>query len=360
MSLARSLLLAFLAAGPAGAAPGGSGARVADQVTEAAARLQESLPGGARESASHPFADDERFDLRLAPFFLEGVSLEEMSEESRARVGDLLSVSLGSVGRRKADEIRSLEPEVVRADREKAYFRYVLTDALGIRGDQEYYVNFFGTPGKTDPWGYRLDGHHLSVNLTVVGAGVSVTPYFLGAQPRVVPEGGAASAGLQVLAEEENTARALYLSLDEAERKQATLPLELGRGLFVGGGDRLEPSGPPRGIAYGDLSPDQQALFDAVLEAYLGNVAAQIAGRERARIEASGRDAIHFAWAGGADPGSEMYYRLQGPTLLIEFDNTVDDAEHIHTLWRDGAGDYGMDLLRDHHESAHREDAWKE
>lgn len=348
--LAACLCAGSLLVGSSAFAEDGS---VGERITVAAQGLRRSLSADALESADYPFDDAERLDLRLAPFLLDGVSLRDMSPAAASGVGELLEASLGPRGHEKAEEIRALEGEVVRIEREEAYFTYLFAEMAGIRGRDLYFLTFYGDPAAASPWGYRFDGHHLSVNFTVVGDDVSPTPLFLGAQPREVPPGGALAAGLRVLAEEEDTARALYESLDEEQRARATLPLELGRDLFVGSGDRVDPDLPPVGIPRSRLSSEQKALMDAILEAYLGNVAAPAADRERERIDAAGRDALHFAWAGPTTPGEMIYYRLHGPTVLIEFDNTVDDAEHIHTLWRDPSGDFGADLLRRHHRASH-------
>lgn len=325
-------------------------ADAAVEISAAAVAFHDSLPADHAREAAYAFEDEERFDLRLAPFFLEGLALADMDEASKAHVGDLLEASLGPVGRKKADQIRRLEDEVLR--QEEGTLLGWFAGLAGIRGDEAYFLSLYGDPAGADPWGYRFDGHHLSVNFTVVGDRVSPTPLFLGAQPRVIPPGGIGPAGLRVLAAEEDAARALYESLDEGQRATATLPLQSDRGAFLGG-DRIDPADPPKGIAASGLTPEQRALLDALLDAYLQNVAPSIAARERARIDASGRDALHFAWAGSTTPGAEIYYRLHGPTVLIEFDNTVDGAEHIHTLWRDPSGEFGADLLRHHHDAAH-------
>jgi hypothetical protein len=257
------------------------------------------------------------------------------------------------VGHQKVEAIRSLEPEVVRLEEEQHWFRSIVTGMAGIRGADLYYLSLFGEPSESAPWGFRFDGHHVSASFTVLGSEVSPTPLFLGAQPREVPPGGSASAGSRVLAEEEDRARSLYESLTPAQRERTTLALELDRGLFLGDVRRLAPSGAPSGLPRSALDAGQRAKLDELVDVYLGNVASGIASRERAKIESAGRDAIHFAWAGSTVPGEAVYYRIHGPTVLIEFDNTVDEANHIHTLWRDPQGDYGEDLLRRHHADAH-------
>ena len=324
---------------------------VAPEMARAARALQESLPAGQRDQMSYEFADPERYDLRLAPFSLEGLEMVDMDSAAQARLGDLLAVSLGPVGYKKAEEVRALEAEV---ERQEAWYRKIFVGLFGSTGDQAYFLSLYGDPVRDQPWGYRFDGHHLSVNFTAVEGVVSPTPLFLGAEPRTIPEGGIGGpVGLRVLAHEEDRARELYESLDAAQREKATLELQLGRGLFVGSGERVDPDLRPVGIAAADLTEDQKKRLVALLDTYFQNVAPALGARAKARMEAAGIDSLHFAWAGATTPGAEIYYRVHGPTLLIEFDNTTDDAEHIHTLWRDPSNDFGRDLLRQHYESGH-------
>ncbi len=318
-------------------------------MTSAAKTLQASLPAEQREQASYKFEDPERYDLRLAPFLLEGLEMGDMSDPSQAKLNELLAASLGTTGLRKADEVRALEAEV---KRQEAWYRKIAIGLFGDGGDKAYFLSIYGEPSADKPWGYRFDGHHLSLNFTTLEGGVSPTPFFLGAEPRSIPQGGVGGpVGLRVLADEEDRARELYESLDDAQREKATLELQLDRGLFVGSGERVDPDLSPAGIAAADLNEDQKRRLMVLLETYFGNVAPALAARERARLEAARIDSIHFAWAGPTTPGAEIYYRVHGPTVLIEFDNTMDDGEHIHTLWRDPTRDFGRDLLRQHYES---------
>ncbi|MDG2008279.1 MAG: DUF3500 domain-containing protein [Candidatus Binatia bacterium] len=322
-------------------------------MTSAAKTLQESLPTDQREQASYKFADTERYDLRLAPFLLEGLEMADMSDPSQAKLTELLSASLGTTGLRKADEVRALEAEV---KRQEAWYRTVAIGLFGEGGDKAYFLSLYGDPVHDQPWGYRFDGHHLSLNFTTLEGGVSPTPFFLGAEPRSIPQGGVGGpVGLRVLADEEDRARELYESLDDLQREKATLALQLDRGLFVGSGERVDPNLPRVGIAGADLGDAQKKRLMALLETYFGNVAPGLAAREKARLEAAGIDSVHFSWAGSTTPGAEMYYRVHGPTVLIEFDNTTGDGEHIHTLWRDPTRDFGRDLLRQHYESDQHE-----
>ena len=157
-----------------------------------------------------------------------------------------------------------------------------------------------------------------------------------------------------MLAAEEDLARELVRSLALDQRERATLPFEDGRGLFLGDGRQVTLEGPPLGIARADLEPPQRARLDALIDLYLDNLADEIASARRAEIERAGRDGIHFVWAGSTDLGEPCYYRIRGPTFLIEYDDSLDGADHVHTLLRDFRGDFGRDLLERHYSRAHR------
>lgn len=322
---------------------------VADRLTRAGAAFLASLDAGQRESGRFPFASEERFDLRLVPFFLDGIRASDLDERQWRKLRAMLGATLGPEGLAKVETIMSLEREVARLERE-SWVRWPLHF---FRDPRRYFVALFGTPRDGEPWGFRFDGHHVSVNATVVpGAVPSATPLFLGSQPRQVPADWD-RAGLRALAAEEDRARALYVSLPPPLRESATIPFRAGRELFLGAGREVELEGPPRGLARGDMPPRLQAKLDALLEVYLGNLAPEIAAAERAGIEAAGRDRIHFAWAGSEAVGEPAYYRLQGPTFLVEYDDTLDGADHVHTIWRDRDGDFGEDLLARHYALAH-------
>jgi len=313
-------------------------------------RFVAALDDAQRAKALHAFDDEERFDLRLAPIGLEGLTVREMSDAQWGSLRNALAGVLSPRGMRKVETIRSLEREI--AAMEGGLTGWMMGDR---RDPQLYYLSLFGDPGPDATWGLRFDGHHLSLNWTVVpGRPLSVTPLFLGAQPRVVPE-GLERAGLRVLAREEELGLALGRSLDEAQRAVAEVPLEsgwlMGRPMFVGGGSRLELPA-PAGLARCAMTPAQRAELDELIEVYLANFAPAIAEQHRARI-ALDADAIHFVVAGSLVPGEPSYYRIQGSELLIEFDNTDEAADHVHLVWRDAQGDFGRDLLREHHRRHH-------
>ena len=344
---ARALLLC---AALAPLVAGSTGESSAERLTRAGAQLLASLDAEQRADLAYAFTDDERFDLRLAPILLEGLKLRDMTEQQRAQTRALLAAGLSPQGLAKVETIMSLEGEVERLDREGWMPAWI---SRRFRDPLRYYLALFGEPEAGATWGFRFDGHHLSLNYTVAPGEVpSATPLFLGGQPREVPAGWE-RAGLRVLADEEDAARGLYLALADELRARATLPFRSDRGHFLGGGRSVRLEGPPAGLGRAAMTPAQQAALDALIDVYLANFTREIADARREGLDAAGRDTIHFAWSGSDVPGEPCYYRVTGPTFLIEFDNSEARADHIHAVWRDFVGDFGMDLLADHYQREH-------
>lgn len=355
-----AIALVWIGAAAARAEAPPQNAGPAAQIASAAGSWLESLAPSERYRTLYDFGDSERFDLRLAPLLLEGLRGDRMTDAQWDGVRAILAAGLSDSGLAKVETIMSLEVEVERLDRAAGGLRNLI--AL-IRDPRRYYVALFGPPRSNAPFGLRVEGHHLSLNWTVVPKdGVSLTPFFLGSEPRELPF-GSERAGLRALAEEEDGARALYRSLDPARRTRATLALQLADGpmganrpLFLAEGARVQPT-PPAGLRRGDMTDAQAEALDALIEVYLANFEATIAAGRRAAIRAADPDAIHFAWAGEEAPNQPIYYRIQGPTFLIEFDDTVPEADHVHAIFREFDGDFGRDLLRAHYaqDPAHRE-----
>jgi hypothetical protein len=322
-----------------------------DRLSLAAADFLRALPQAERAQATYPFDDDERFDLRLIPFFLDGLRIDRLDDVQDEKLRALLGSALSPEGLAKVETIMSLEHEV-RALERRSLLRWPLHF---FRDPQRYHITIFGEPKRDESWGFRFDGHHVSLNFTVVPGNVPAsTPLFIGTQPREIPS-GYERAGLVTLKAEEDLARALYLSLEGELRDRATLPFASGRDLFLGEGRKVTLAGPPDGVARAAMPAVSRQRLDELLDTYLALLAPDIAAARRAEIDSAGRDQIHFAWAGSVEAGEPNYYRLRGPTFLIEFDNSLPAADHVHAIWRDFDGDFGEDLLRRHYaEHDHR------
>ncbi len=336
------LLVAALAGALAGS-PAVAGDGPVPELNERGGALAQALPS----AAAWDFDDDERRDIHFAPFLIDGVRLDALDDRTRGLVDELLAVTLSRTGVQRVADVRQLETAVHRADG-NAFVEWITG---GFRDPGRYYVALFGVPGE-GAWGYRLEGHHLSLNVTVPAKGElpAVTPLFLGAQPRVVPEGWQ-NGGLQLLREEEARARELAASLDDTQRAAAALPYRPDRGHMLSQVRHAAP-GEPVGVRRADLAAAQQALLDGVVELYLANFRAEIADAWRASLDAAGRAEMRFAWAEAREPAFSFYYRIEGPTFRLEFDNT-EDGDHIHAVLRSFPGDFGADLLAEHYARHH-------
>jgi hypothetical protein len=357
--LAASVLLCFALLG-AQAQPEGDPIAVA--LSEDLANFASSLDEDQRDTALYAFDDEERFDLRLAPLGLEGLRIDGMTDAQWDALHSAMARVLSAEGLEKMNTIRSLEAEV--AETETGLFGWVFR---GMRNTRRYFLAVFGDPSSQTPWAMRFDGHHISLNWTAVpGAPLSVTPLFFGGQPREVPA-DLERAGLRVLAAEEDRAIELIATLAELQRAAAKIPFESGgqilRPMVVSAEPNLRVDA-PAGIAASQLDAAQRDALAALLDVHLGNFAGPIAARHRKKVHAQFAS-VHFAYAAAASDasvgpraGDPLYYRLQGPSFLIEFDDTAEEANHVHVVWRELNGDFGRDVLAEHYmESDHAKSA---
>jgi len=338
----RELLHGSLAAAVLAAARPAVAAQVADSaraaMARAAAAFLAALESGQRRAAVFPFAQDERKNWHYVPRSRSGVAFKEMSAAGRTAAHELIKVSLSGVGYAKAVNVMRLE-EVL---------RQLETFGGLLRDPEKYYVSVFGAPDAAAPWGWRLEGHHLSLNFTLApGRAVSVTPAFFGANPAEVPSGP--QRGLRTLADEQDLAFALVRGVDPSLRPRLVIAAE-SPGDIVTGPGRADSLKTPAGVPLGELGAEQRALALRLVETYARNMRADIADDELRRMREAGVENVRFAWTGPIDPRQPHYYRLHGPTLLIEYDNSQNRANHVHSVWHDPRNDFGVDLLRAHYE----------
>ncbi len=302
-----------------------------------------SLDEGQRGKAAFAFDSDERENFRFTPQTRKGLPLKEMNDAQRAAAMKLLEAALSEKGKLKAMQVITLEG-VLREIEKRPDFR----------DPGKYYVSIFGKPGDGKGWGWKFEGHHLGLNYTVAnGKEFSVTPSFYGANPGEVREGE--HKGLRVLKAEDELARALVNVLLEGGKKEVIFsdqpPAEI-----LTAENRKATALEPVGIAAADMSAAQRkALFDLISE-YTGRHREDLAAADMKKIEKAGVGKIRFGWAGGTKPGEAWYYRIQGPTFIMEAANTQNDANHVHASWRDFEGDFGRDVLSEHYRQ-HEKDA---
>ncbi len=298
-----------------------------------------------KKEATLPFDDEERFFWHYTPAPHRGLTWEKMDDDQREALMQLLRTGLSAQGLQKTREIMALELILRELEGRQADDRY--------RHPELYYVLIFGDPASEAAWGWRFEGHHVSLNYTSVEDQVAVTPAFFGANPAEVPSGP--QKGKRILRQEEDRARQLLASFDD-KQLQKVLIADQAPGDIVTGNKRKAILEKREGLPYSAMTQAQQALLRDLVQVYLNNMESSLAARQLKKIEDQGWEGLYFAWAGETErgPGKAHYYRIHGPTLLIEYDNTQTNANHIHTVWRDLTGDdFGEDLLRKHYEEKH-------
>jgi len=316
-------------------------------MVNSANRFLASLTPDQRARATFEFHSDERLYTHFIPpetFERNGVTVKEMSAAQKAAAQDLLSSGLSQRGYMTAREIMEAEGILQMLEGPDRQF---------ARDPEAYYVSVFGAPSNTGTWGWRWEGHHLSLHFTIVDGNVTVSaPTFLSASPAEVPEGP--RRGMRPLKRQEDAGRALLASLTPAQREVAIFdevaPTNIVAGVVSGLGalaPKVDPLS-PAGVSARDLNPVQRGLLGDIVEAYASVMAPDIAALRMAKIGQGGRENITFAWAGGTLRGEVSYFRVQGPSFLIEYDNTARDPNHVHSAWRDFDGDFGRDLIGEH------------
>jgi hypothetical protein len=302
--------------------------------------LLNSLDTERKAKAVFEWKDGERVNWHYIPKARKGLALKEMNDAQRALAHGLIVTGLSHQGYRKALEVMSLEQVL-----------FEMGDNPKTRDPGNYFISVFGTPSVDGTWGWRLEGHHLSLNYTVIkGKEVSVTPQFYATNPGRVNKGP--HKGLQVLAAEENLARKLVNSLSDEQRKVAVVAAEAPADIITKA-DRFVNPLEPMGIGFAALTDEQKKQLTKVVQVYVQKHRPAIAKVEMKRIETGGWDKVHFAWAGGLKKGEGHYYRVQTPHLLLEYDNTQGGANHVHAVMRDFTNDFGDDLLKKHHAENH-------
>lgn len=315
--------------------------RAAAAMAESANKFLTSLNAEQKAKAHFGFDSDKRTEWFFVPRNeRKGLPLKEMTEAQRKLAMDFLRTGLSAAGYQKATTIMSLEDVLRELEGPKRTWP---------RDHELYYVGIYGTPGARDRWAWSFEGHHMSLNFTVVkGELISNSPAFFGTNPAEVRQGE--RKGLRVLAGEEDKGRALVASLDDKQKAIAIYDQKAPGDILTVNKLKIDPL-KPDGIAFAQLNKQQKELFNQLLEVYLARMLDEVAVERRAKLKAAGMDKVYFAWAGGVNRGDLHYYRLQGPTFLVEYDNTQNDGNHIHSVWRDFNGDFGADLLREHYKA---------
>jgi hypothetical protein len=328
-SLLSTLVVAFVLVG--------TSAGPADTMQTAARRFLDTLSPELKTRAQLPFDDSDRITWNYVPIERKGVSLKMLDERQRRVAMDLLRTGLSEKGYKKAEAIRALE-DVLRA----------MESGRIVRDPELYFFTIYGEPRANGTWGWRYEGHHLSQNWTIVnGKALASSPQFLGANPAEVREG--AMKGSRPLASEEDFAFALLNALDEQQRATAIVDAKAPSDILTTNTKEAAIQ-EDKGLAWRDMTASQRDQLLALIDEHARAQAPALADERLARLRKAGLDSVRFAWMGARERGQAgHYYRIQGPTFLIEFDNTQNRANHIHQVWREFKGDFGRDLLAEHY-----------
>ena len=313
-------------------------ATIADMARSARAFLA-TLDEAALAKARLPFDSDQRFDWYYIPRERHGLPLKGMTAAQQKAALDLLQAGLSEKGYTKTQTVIALEPILAEIEQNP------------VRRDPAlYYVTIFGDPAREDAWGWRFEGHHVALHWTfVAGRSLASTPQFLGANPAEVRRGP--KTGLRALAAEEDLARGLLRSLSDEQRREAVLS-ETAPSDILTTNTRQAAIADARGLPWPRLTEAQRGMLLALLEEYASLQRPDVAAERLRRVREAGVDKLVFGWMGGPERGQGHYYRIQGPTFVVEYDNTQDGANHIHTVWRDFRGDFGRDLLSEHYRTS--------
>ncbi len=314
-------------------------------MTQAAGKFIATLDDDEKKQTVLPYDTPKRVEWHFIPKDeRKGLQVKEMSKAQRQALHELLKTALSETGYEKTTKIMALEAILNTLEQGRG---------RNIRDPERYFVTIFGQPADDQQWGLSFEGHHLSLNFVVENGKVaSSTPSFMGANPAVVKNElpDALPKGTRVPAKEETVAFELLAALDDEQRRKAIIA-EKAPSEIRAAGEAQPPAEAPAGLSFGKMNEQQRKLLVQLIEAYAANMPQDVRGERMKAIESKGLNAVHFAWAGAQKPGIGHYYRVQGPTFLIEFINVQPDAagnvaNHIHSVWRDLRGDFAIPVAQ--------------
>lgn len=310
-------------------------------MAEAATTFLGALDDEAKSKAVFAWDSEERKNWHFIPKERNGLMLKEMTDEQKHLAYALLSSGMSHAGYQKALTIMSLEQVL-----------HELENNSPKRDTVKYHVSIFGTPGNKSTWGWRVEGHHLSLNFTIIkGQRISATPTFFGANPGII-KGDHRRAGLRTLGKEEDLGRELLLALNERQQQKAIIADEAPGDILT---EVISKVGPleDKGIQFTELNGKQQKQLETLIDVYVSRNRPQLAKADWKKIRNAGLNNVRFAWAGASEKGAPHYYRVQGPTFVMEWANVQNGANHPHCVWRDFGSDFGADLMRKHLKEEH-------
>jgi len=323
-------------------------------MANAAQAFLNSLWADQRAQVTYPFEDDQRQEWHFIPLppantpppilakARKGLSFGQMAPYQRELATALLAAGLSQTGFIKAQSIMSLDQVLLMLEQGAGANR---------RDPDNYYVTIFGTPSATGTWGYRVEGHHISQNYTIVNGTIVDAPSFFGSNPAEVRVGP--RKGLRVLAAEDDYGYEMIDSLDANQKNTAIVDKTAYKEIITSDSRVAALNGAPNGLPASQMTAAQYEKLLSLVEVYADNVPPVMAEQRMEKARKQPKDATFFAWSGATDRGGLHYYRIQTPAFLIEFDETQDNGNHIHSVWRDYQSDFGADLLKMHYDASH-------
>jgi len=327
-------------------------AEPASVMADAANAFLNSLWPDQKAKASYAFDDDERLSWHFVPTganykagdreLRKGMPLGAMQPFQRELATALLAAGLSQQGVIKAQSIMSLEQVLLLLEG---------GNPVNRRDPDNYFITIFGKPAAKGTWGYRIEGHHLAQNYTIVDGKVSDSPSFFGTNPAEVRIGP--RKGLRVLALEDDYGYEMIESLDKAQQEIAVVDKTALKDIITGASRKAALNGAPNGLSAAKMTAAQYDKLMTIVELYASNVPQQMAERRMELARKQPKESTFFAWTGATERGGLHYYRIQTPGFLIEMDCTQDQGNHIHSVWRDYENDFGLDLLKAHYAASH-------
>ncbi len=316
---------------------------------KAAENFLNSLTDSQKKEAFAEFSHKNRTDWVFLPDkYIKpektrfGLTLKKMSDEQQKLAFELLNSALSAKGQLTVSQVRYLEDFLLQTTKDP------------IRDSSLYYVSIFGTPSDHHTWGWTFEGHHLSINITLVnGKELSLTPAFYGSNPGIIKEGE--KKGLQALAGEENIAREIAKSLSKEQLTKAEIFKGAPKDIFSLDFTKIEREkfDVKNGLPYSEMTDAQKEKIKELIKVYIEKFRPELLARLD-NSPLSELDSLVFVWVGETEPGKPNYYRLVTKNHLIEYDNVQNEANHPHTVWREFDGDFGADLLKKHHQEDHK------
>ena len=306
------------------------------KTVKAANQFLGSLSDSQKQKAIVDFEDESRTKWHFFPstmYTREGIPLKELNDKQKDKLQELLRIYLNANGYKKTND--AIEAEGILND---------LENNSAMRDTGLYYVTFYGTPNKEKPWAWGFEGHHLSLNFTIDGSDISYVPMFHGASPAIYKE-------KRFLKNEEDIALELVNSLDQDQKTKVIMTDTALDDIVSGNKTKIDPL-KTEGLSASEMNDVQQRILFRLIRQYISSMPEPLENARMKIIRTEELQDIHFSWAGKTELKEPHYYKVQGKSFLIELDNTQNNANHIHSVWRNFDGDFGRDLIKEHYKNS--------